>query len=105
MGQELKKEHQEDVKTDYCRVCKNLQHQVRLWTRQIEIKCFHKERQQWERDRTTEMSIKTLMTIAWVEIQMPRKITYTEEETSPRGAAGCRLTFEFKKEVTGDIKE
>ena len=45
------------------------------------------------------------MTIAWVEIQMPRKITYTEEETSPRGAAGCRLTFEFKKEVTGDIKE
>ena len=45
------------------------------------------------------------MTIAWVEIQMPRKITYTEEETSPRGAAGCRLTFEFKKEVKGDIKE
>ena len=76
---------------------KNLQHQVRLWTRKIEIKCFHKERQQWGRDRITEMSIKTLMAIAWVEIQMTHKITYTEEETSPRGAAGYRITFEFKK--------
>ena len=37
------------------------------------------------------------MAIAWMEIQMPKKITYTEEETSPRGAAGYRLTFKFKK--------
>ena len=100
----MKKEHQEDAKTDYCRVCKNLQHQVRLWTRQIEIKCFHKEKQQWGRDRITEMSMETLIALAWVEIQMPHKITYTEEETSPRGAAGYKLTFELKKEVTGTIR-
>ena len=37
------------------------------------------------------------MAIAWMEIQMPKKITYTEEEASPRGAAGYRLTFKFKK--------
>ena len=28
---EFKKERQEDVKTEYCRVCQTLQHQVRLW--------------------------------------------------------------------------
>ena len=44
---ELEKERQEDVKMEYCRVCKKLQYQVRLWTRQMEIKYFHKERQQW----------------------------------------------------------
>ena len=92
-ARELKKERQENTKTEYCRVCKNLQHKVRLWTRQIEIKCFHKEKQQWGRDRITAMSIKTLIGIAWV--QMPHKITYTEKETSPQGAAG----------LTGDIRE
>ena len=51
------------------------------------------------------MSMETLMAIAWVEIQMPHKITYTEEETSPRGAAGYKLTFELEKEVTGNIRE
>ena len=57
-------------------------------------------------------SIKTLMAIAWVEFGMPppptkkkKKISYTEEETSPRGVAGCRLTFEFKREISGDIRE
>ena len=94
----MEKERQEDVKRAYCRVCKNLQHQVRLWTRQMEIKCFHKERQQWERDKLTITSTKALMAIAWVEIQMPHKITYAEEETSPRGAAGYRLTFDFKRD-------
>ena len=36
---------------------------------------------------------------------MPHKISYTEGGTSPRGAAGYRLTFEFKKETSGDIRE
>ena len=71
----------------------------------MEIKCFHKEWQQWGRDKITAMSIKTFMAIAWVGIQMPHKITYTEEETSPRGAAGYRLTFEFKREIAGQIRE
>ena len=56
------------------------------------------------RDKTTAMSIKTLMAIAWLGIQMPHKITYTEEETSPRGAAGYRLAFDFKREISGDIR-
>ena len=30
---------------------------------------------------------------------MPHKITYTEEETTPRWAAGYRLTFKFKREM------
>ena len=55
---EIEKERQEDVKMEYCRVCKNVQHQVWLWTRQMEIKCFHKERQQWRRDEITAISIK-----------------------------------------------
>ena len=54
----------------------------------------------------TAASIKTLMATAWVEIQMPHKISYTEEETSPRGAqAGYKLTFEFKIEISGAIRE
>ena len=57
------------------------------------------------RDKTTATSIKTLMAIAWLGIQMPHKITYTEEETSPRGTAGYRLTFEFKREIAGQIRE
>ena len=36
---------------------------------------------------------------------MPHKIAYNEEETSPRGVPGYRLTFEFKREVAGDIRE
>ena len=35
---------------------------------------------------------------------MPHKISYSEEETGPRGAAGYRLTFEFKKETSGGIR-
>ena len=50
------------------------------------------------RDKTTATSIKTLMAIAWLGIQMPHKITYTEEETSPRG---YRLTFDFKRDIRG----
>ena len=80
-GRRVEKERQEDVKTEYCMVCKNLQHQVRVWTRQMEIECFHKERQLWGRDKIIATSIKTLMTIVWLGIQMPHKITYTEEET------------------------
>ena len=45
------------------------------------------------------------MAIAWAGIQMPHKISYNEEVTSPRGAAGYRLIFEFKKETSGDIRE
>ena len=36
---------------------------------------------------------------------MPHKISYTEEETSPRETARYRLIFEFKKETSGDISE
>ena len=54
----------------------------------------------------TATSIKALMAIVWVGIQMPHKISYTEEETSPREAqAGYRLTFEFKIEISRDIRE
>ena len=97
----MKKEGKKDLTTEYCRVCKIVQHQVQLWTREIEIKCFHKEKEQWGRDKITTSSIKILMAIAWVGIQMPRKISYNEEGTSPRGAAGYRLTFEFKKRHQG----
>ena len=93
----MSKEGQKDLKTEYCRVCKNVQHQMQLWTSAIEIKCFHKEREELGRDKIRASSIKTLMAIAWVGIQMPHKILYTEEETSSRGAARYRLTFEFKK--------
>ena len=36
---------------------------------------------------------------------MANKISYNKEGTSPRGAAGYCLTFEFKKETSGDIRE
>ena len=54
---ELKKERQAEAKTGYCRVYKNLQHQVRLWAKRIEVKCFLKDRdrEQWERDRITNI--------------------------------------------------
>ena len=102
---EVKKEHQIDLKTEYCRVCKKVQDQMRPWTRRIEIRCFHKEREQCGRDMLTKSSIKTLMAIAWVEIQMPKKDIYVEEETSPRGAAAYNITFNFNKKVTGDIRD
>ena len=41
----MEKEGKKDVKTENCRVCKIVQHQVQLWTREIEIKCPHKERE------------------------------------------------------------
>ena len=40
------------------------------------------------RDEITATSIKTLMAIAWVGIQIPHKISYTKEETSPEGLQG-----------------
>ena len=51
------KERQAKAKTGYCRVYKNLQHQVRLWAKRIEVKCFLKDRdrEQWERDRITNI--------------------------------------------------
>ena len=64
-------------------------------------KMLSQEKEQWGRDKITTSSIKILMAIAWVGIQMPRKISYNEEGTSPRGAAGYRLTFEFKKRHQG----
>ena len=36
---------------------------------------------------------------------MLEKIAYSEEKTSPWGAAGYKIKFEFTKEVTGDIRE
>ena len=44
------------------------------------------------------------MGIAWAGMQMHHKISYSEEETSPQGAVGYRLTFEFKKETPGGIR-
>ena len=75
------------------------------WTRQAEIKCFYKEREQCGRDKLTKSSIKTFMAIAWVEIQIPPKITDVEEETSPLGFAGYNTIFDFNKKVTGDIRD
>ena len=86
----MEKEGKKDVKTENCRVCKIVQHQVQLWTREIEIKCSHKEREQWGRNKITALSIKTLMTIAWAGVQMSQRTTskgpVNEEETSPREA-------------------
>ena len=45
------------------------------------------------------------MVLAWVKIQTPRRITFIEEETSPKGAAGFTMRFEFTTKVQGDIKE
>ena len=42
----MEKEGKKDVKTEYCREYKIVQHQVQLWTREMEIKCFHEEREQ-----------------------------------------------------------
>lgn len=53
----------------------------------------------------TENSVKTLMAVAWVKIQTPRKITLIEEETSTQGAMGFTMRFEFTTKVQGDIKE
>ena len=101
----MEKDGKKDVKTEYCRMCKSVQHQVQLWTKDIEIKCFHKEKEQWGRDKITVSSLKTLMAVVLAGMQMPHKISYSEEETSPRGAAGYRLTFEFKKETPGDLRD
>ena len=45
------------------------------------------------------------MAIAWARIQITNKIWHREEETSPRRVVGYRLSFEFKKETPGGIKE
>ena len=74
----MEKEHQKDVETEHCRVCQVVQHQVQLWTKEFEIKCFHKESEQWGRDRKTVGSFKTLMAIAWARIQITNKIWYRE---------------------------
>ena len=99
-GRRLRRKQQAEAKTNYCYVCKKIQDQVRL-----EIKCFRKGREQWGRDNLMEGSIKILMAMAWVKIQMSKKNSYSEEEKSPRGTAGYKMKFEFTKEVTGNIKE
>ena len=38
-------------------------------------------------------------------MRCPKKITYVEEETRPRGAAGYNIIFYFNKKVTGDIRD
>ena len=43
---ELERKYQTEAKTNYCRVCKKLQDRVRPWTGRLEIKCFHKGREQ-----------------------------------------------------------
>ena len=49
------------------------------------------------RDKSTATSIKTLMAIAWVGIQVPHKISYTEEETR------YRLTSSLKERYQGTL--
>ena len=78
---------------------------MRLLTELIEIKCFHKEREQRGRDKLTKMSVKTLMAKPLVGIQVPQKITYVEEGTSQRMGARYKIIYEFKEEVPGNIKE
>ena len=53
-------------------VCKSLQQQTRLLTERFEVKCFHKER---ERGRGELTSVITVMVIAVVGAQLPRKST------------------------------
>ena len=48
-------------------------------------------------DKITATSIKTLMAIAWVGIQVPHKISYTEEETR------YRLTSSSKERYQGTL--
>ena len=45
--------------SDKCAVCKSLQQQTRLWMVRFEIKCFHKEREQWGIEKLTKMNVKT----------------------------------------------
>lgn len=98
----LKEESLLEAKIENWTVCKKLRHQVQLWTKRMEIKSFHKER---DRDRSTKISMKTLMAIALVVIQMPQKITYVEEGTSARWGAGYKIKYEFKEKVPGNIRE
>ena len=73
----LKKEELVEAKIrDSCAVCKRLQYQMHLWVQRLEIKCFHKEREHWGREKLTKMSVKTLMAIAIAGVQVPRKIMY-----------------------------
>ena len=51
------------------------------------------------------MSIKRLMMIALLNIQMLQKITYIEEEASQRGGAGYKIRYEFMEEVRENIRE
>ena len=101
----LKEESLLETKIEKWTVCKKLRHQVQLWTKCMEIKCFHKERERWGRDRSTKISIKTLMAIGLVGIQMPQKITYVEQGTSPRWGAGYKIKYEFKEKVPRNIRE
>ena len=62
-----------------------------MWTQRFEVKCFHLKREQWGKDKLTEMSVKSLMALAVVEAQVPQKVTYSEEGTTRRAGGVQKL--------------
>ena len=74
-----------------CALCKKLQEQMGMWTQRFEVKCFHLKREQWGKDKLTEMSVKSLMALAVVEAQVPQKVTYLEEGTTRRAGGVQKL--------------
>ena len=88
-----------------CALCKKLQEQMGMWTQRFEVKCFRLKREQWGKDKLTEMSVKSLMALAVVEAQVPQKVTYSEEGTTRRGPAVYKIAYEFPKGAPKDIKE
>ena len=72
----------------------------------FEVKCFHKEREHWGRDKLTYMSsIITLKAIAVVGAQVPLQVTYTEESTSRRRGAKYKIMYKFEKGSPENIRE
>ena len=72
----------------------------------FEVKCFHKEREHWGRDKLTYMSsIITLKAIAVVGAQVPLQVTYTEESTSRRRGAKYKIIYKFEKGSPENIRE
>lgn len=69
------------------------------------MKCFHKEREDWGREKLTKMSLKTLMAIAIAVVQGPLKITYVKKDTSRRGAAEYKIIYNFHEGNPVNIKE
>ena len=63
-----------------CNLCKTLQNTSTPWTKELEIKYFHKPREQLCIDKMTDDSIHTLMPIALKRHQNIRRVNYRSEE-------------------------